>query len=165
MQSLARQDFQRPILLLLSDSAPDTKVVSVSLEHTPIVLSDIRQALPNLKKVMRKKWPALNDVYISHSLPRGIRSHLDRIPRLVGLRADAPLCLAASFALGVGGRKSTKPPSREIEEYLRCWIQKFTKSKPNKKSLNKAQERIFMAHSRWDRLLNAGPLNRVRLQA
>lgn len=129
-----------PIVRLVSDGVPNTEVVSISLEETPVVLSDIRRALPMLKKDMQKKWPTLSDVHISYTQPR-IKNPIDY--KLSALLIDGSLRLAASFVLGVAGREIIKPPAQEIGKYLRRWVQKFTKSKPKRRRSKSRKRRSY----------------------
>ena len=78
-----------PLVRLVGGEGP-TKTVSVSLEHTELVLADLRAALPGLEEELRKKWPTLVRVRIEDVVPRRRPAPLDadsfRKARTVGAR-------------------------------------------------------------------------------
>jgi hypothetical protein len=55
------------IVRIIADS--ETPNIFISLEDVPVVLSDVRRALPELTKELRKKWP-VDNVHIEERRPR-----------------------------------------------------------------------------------------------
>jgi hypothetical protein len=129
-----------PIVRLVTDGEPDEEVISISLENKPKILSDIWRALPSLRKEMRKKWPTLTNVEIRHRVPPRLKNPVDVTQHNYYLVqawvADARLVLAAIFTSQVAvefAKEVIRPSAKEVGEYLRRWVRKFTASKSRKK--------------------------------
>jgi hypothetical protein len=112
--------------ILLVDEQETTHDVDISLERTPLVLAELRKALPALTKDLRKRWPVLS-VSIENRFPRR-RNPID--PSEVV--KTACIVLAVRFGYEVGGeagKKVGKTVGTEVSKYLRQWLKSFTKRK------------------------------------
>jgi hypothetical protein len=100
--------------------------VFVSLEQTPLVLSDVRRGLPQLERDIRRKWP-VQAVVIENRLP------LRRNPYLPGTKAiieTACLGILVRFTLSAAqavGAKVGDVMGREIAKHVKRWIGRFGK--------------------------------------
>ncbi|SRR6266436_10363616 len=130
-----------PLVRLVGGEGP-TKTVSVSLEHTELVLTDLRAALPGLEDELRKKWPTLVRVRIEDVVPRR-RNPIDATSAsyYAWYMASAGLHLVAIFAAAAAvragaaaGKEVITPPAKEVGKFLRQWVQKFTKTKSRRKT-------------------------------
>jgi hypothetical protein len=126
---------------LITGGESDEEVISVSLENNPKILFDVRRALPSLRREMRKRWPTLSDVQIRHRLPR-VKNPVD--PHASALLTDARVILAAIFTSQIAAeftKEVIRPPAKEIGEYLRRWVQRFTKSKSRRRTKRRREKR------------------------
>jgi hypothetical protein len=96
----------------------EPKSLSVSLERTPVILADVRKALPQLKRELSRKWP-IDSVYIEDKLPR--RSNPFDASQIV---EAATLALVVGFAHQVGKELGTGE-GLAIKKYMREWLQGF----------------------------------------
>jgi hypothetical protein len=100
--------------------------VFVSLEKMPLVLGDVRKALPQLKADLQRQWP-VEYVDVENRLPRR-KNPFD--PSEVVKAA----CVGLVMGLGTGiGTEITKPLGAELGKYVRRWIKRFTKKAPQKR--------------------------------
>jgi len=120
---------------LVTGGEPDEQVISVSLGNKPKIISDIRRALPSLRKQMRKRWPTLTNVEIRPRVPPRLKNPVD-VTQYNHLTyawvTDARVILAAIFTSQVAAdfaKEVLKPSAQEVGEYLRRWVRKFTKPK------------------------------------
>jgi len=142
-----------PLVRLVGGEGP-TETISVSLEHTELVLADLRGALPALEYELRKKWPTLVRVEIEDILPRrknpidatSAREYATHMAS-AGLHLVAIFAGAAAVRAGVAfGKEVITPPAKEVGKFLRQWVQKFTKTKSKhnlkRKRLSEVREKI-----------------------
>ncbi len=108
---------------ILAGETQSGKSVSVSLERIPLVLADVREALPQLKKELDKQWPVLW-VSIENQIPRR-RNPYD--PSEVFKAACVVLIIA--FAKG-GGEELGKKTTSAVTKYVQNWINKFSRKPP-----------------------------------
>jgi hypothetical protein len=129
-----------PLVRLVGGEGP-RETISVSLEHTELVLADLRGALPALERELRKKWPTLVRVEIEDIVPRR-KNPIDTtsVRQYATYMASAGLHLVAIFAAVAAaragaafGKEAITPPAKEVGEFLRQWVQKFTKTKKQKR--------------------------------
>ncbi len=130
-----------PLVRLVGGEGP-TETISVSLEHTELVVAHLRGALPALEHELRKKWPTLVRVEIEDLAPRR-KNPIDatRAKEYATYMASAGLHLVAIFAAAAAvragaaaGKEVTTPPAKEVGKFLRQWVQKFTKTKSKRKA-------------------------------
>jgi len=99
--------------------------VFVSLEHTPVVLADIRAALPQLKKDLSSRWPIVG-VDIENRLPRRRNpAHPVQTAEVIAYATVGIRILLGETAQAIG-----KAVVREIGEYVRGWIRQVTQVAP-----------------------------------
>jgi len=84
----------------------DDQEVFVSLEDTPIVLADIRAALPQLGEILTARWPNITGVEIINRRITRRRNPHDPTQVL----ANAVLCIAVYFC--------TRPVTRPVQIFL-----------------------------------------------
>jgi len=128
---------------LVTDGEPDEDVISISLENKPKIISDVRRALPSLRREMRKKWPTLANVEIRHRVPR-LKNPVDVTLYNHAWIADARLILAAVFTSQVAAdfaKEVLKPSAQEIGEYLKRWVRKVAKPKSKPRGTKKKKHR------------------------
>jgi hypothetical protein len=115
--------------------------VSISLEHTQLILADLRSGLPELERQLRRKWPTLVRVKIEDVVPRR-KNPIDATSarELATQVASAGLHLVAIFGAAVAaragvafGKEAMTPPAKEVGKLLKQWVQKFTKTKKRKR--------------------------------
>lgn len=104
--------------------------VFVSLEETPIVLADIRAALPRLQNKLVRRWPSITRVEITNRT--GLRRRRNphdpaqaAVAACLGIRVVWLVTKAAAEFVSVAAqaaRKVVEPASEEIGDYLRGWI-------------------------------------------
>jgi hypothetical protein len=109
---------------------PPIKEVFVSVEDMPLVLGDVRRALPKLKRELSRKY-RVERVELSSRVPR-LRNPIEPsqiiVPACVGIvvYVIGPAAKAASTKVGdaIGD---------EIVKYVRRWLKRFSK-KPRKRA-------------------------------
>jgi hypothetical protein len=103
--------------------------VFISLEQAPIVLANIRAALPHLRANLRKRWP-VERVEIDIRLPRlqnssdtwSFLSHSHVIADVgVGI-----LVLYLAEAVRAAGKKTGEAAGKEIAGYVRRWLHRVS---------------------------------------
>lgn len=104
-----------PTVLLIGGGRQSGQSVSVSLERTPLILSHVREALPQLKKELSKKWPVLW-VGIEDQKPRLRNPHDPH-----AIISAARIVLTVRFISGEVARAAI----REVLDYVRNWIKSF----------------------------------------
>jgi len=112
---------------------PPTKEVFVSVENVPLVLADVRRALPKLKRELSRKY-RVESVKLSSRVPR-LRNPIEPsqiiVPACVGIVVYVlgPAAKAASTKVGdaIGD---------EIVKYVRRWLKGFSK-KPRRRGKSK----------------------------
>lgn len=112
-----------PTILLVGGREPKANV-DISLERTPLVLAELRKALPALKRDLRKRWPVLS-VGIENRIPRR-RNPIN--PSAVV--TTACIVLAVRFGYEVSsesGKEIGKTIGKEVSKYLRQWLKSFAK--------------------------------------
>ncbi len=112
---------------------PCDEEVFVSLENTPIVLSDIRTALPKLRKELAARWPVIR-VEIENRRPTRRRNPYDpkqAIETVLGIRVVFLLTRTAQVFLDEVARAA----GSEIGEYVRGWIQRVANAWSLKKKI------------------------------
>jgi hypothetical protein len=123
---------------LVTDGKPDGEIVSVPLRDDPAVVSAIRRSLPKLRRDMRKRWPMLTDLQIRQKQRlRNPAGHASAF-----MLADVRMVLAAIFTSQIAvefAKEVIRPSAKEVGEYLRRWVQKFTK--PKSKGKRKTRKR------------------------
>jgi hypothetical protein len=131
-----QRNFPMPTVLLLGDGENSAQFVSVSLEHTPLILSEVRKALPQLKKELGKQWPVLW-VGIENKKPR-LRNPHDPS----AIIEAACIVLTVKFFGGVGTELG-KMALRAATKHIQNWIAKFSRpALPTRtKSLTRARTR------------------------
>ncbi len=122
-----------PIVRLHGPGPEPDNEVFVSLEHTPVVMADIRAGLPQLKQALSDRWP-IERVEIENRLPR-MRNPIDasQLGRLPEIMADAGVGIAILFfaeAARAAGKKLGDTAGKEIGEYVRGWIKNVTHAQP-----------------------------------
>ena len=118
-----------PTVLLVGRQKESDREVSVSLERTPLVLADVRNALPQLKKQLSKKWSV---VWIDIGIERPrLRNPHDPTQIVKAAR----VVLTTAFSLGVAGASTEfgKIAAKEISKHVRRWIKNFGKQKKRKR--------------------------------
>jgi hypothetical protein len=100
-----------------------TKKVFVSLERTPLVLVDVRNALPQLKKDLGKKWQ-VESVTIELHKPR-IKNPTDPTEFIV---RGACVGLVVSLL-----QPSVDVAGKELAKHVRRWLNQFNKTKKKTK--------------------------------
>jgi hypothetical protein len=116
---------------LIGGGEPDGEVF-VSLEHTPVVLADIRAALPQLKKDLSARWWPIDSVEIENQLPRR-RNPVDltQITRLsVEVACVGILVRFFNTAAQAAAKKVGDVAGDEIGEYVRGWIRRIAQRQP-----------------------------------
>jgi hypothetical protein len=125
-----------PLVRLVGGEGP-TETVSISLEHTELVLANLRGALPELERDLRNKWPTLVRVRIEDVVPQrknpidatSVREYATYLAP-DGLHLVAIFAAAAAVRAGAAfGKEVITPPAKEVGKFLRQWVQKFTKTK------------------------------------
>lgn len=112
-----------PTILLVGPQKP-TGDVEISLERTPLVLAELRKALPALKRDLRKRWPVLY-VGIENRIPRR-RNPID--PSEVVRTASIVLAVKFSYeVVGEAGKEIGKTIGKDVSKYLRRWLKSFAK--------------------------------------
>jgi hypothetical protein len=115
--------------------------VSISLEHTQLVLADLRAGLPKLERQLRRKWPTLDRVKIEDVVPRhknpinaaSAREFATQVAS-TGLHLVAIFTAVTAARAGAAfGKEAMTPPAKEVGKFLRQWVQKFTKTKKRKR--------------------------------
>jgi hypothetical protein len=133
-----------PIIRVVGGESP-RDYVSISLEHTQLVLADLRGGLPELERQLRNKWPTLVRVEIEDVIPRrknpidaaSAREYATQMAS-AGLHLVAVFAAAAAVRAGVAfGKEAITPPAKEVGKFLRHWVQKFTKTKREDKARRK----------------------------
>jgi hypothetical protein len=133
-----------PIVTVVGGESPQVDV-SISLEHTQLILADLRGALPELERQLRKKWPTLVRVRIEDVVPHH-RNPIDAASarEFAAQLASAGLHLVAVFSAIAAARagaafakEAIAPPSKEVGKFLRQWVQRFTKTKREHKTPRK----------------------------
>jgi hypothetical protein len=107
-----------PIVQLVNGGDP-YETLFVSLERTPVVLADLRWALPQLKKELRKKWP-VEFVEIENQIPR--RKNPYSPSEIV---TGACIGLVVTFGVAVAkaaGATIGETLGDEISAHVRLWI-------------------------------------------
>jgi hypothetical protein len=100
----------------------------VSLERTPVVLADVRRALPQLKKELRKKWP-VEYVEIENRIPRRKNPYS---PTEIVTGACIGLVVTFSVAIAkAAGTTIGKTLGDEISAHVRRWIRGLGNQKPS----------------------------------
>jgi hypothetical protein len=125
-----------PIVRLVGGEGPK-EYVSISLEHTQLVLADLRGALPELERQLRNKWPSLERVEIEDARPwrknpidaASAREYATQMAN-AGLHLVAIFAKVAAARAGIAfGKEAIAPPAKEVGKFLRQWVQKVTKTK------------------------------------
>jgi hypothetical protein len=114
-----------PTVRLVTGREPEGEVF-VSLEQTPLVLGELRKALPQLRAELQKKWPVLY-VDIENQLPARRNSYDPS-----ELVKAACIVLAIRFtwsAVDGAGKKLGEVVVDELSKYARRWIKNFGKPK------------------------------------
>jgi uncharacterized protein YcfJ len=99
---------------------PYDETVFVSLEDTPIVLADIRAALPQLREELAARWP-INRVEIENRRPARRRNPYD--PSQVEAVLGIVIGLFFFEATRAAGKKIGEAAGEEVGKYVRSWIQ------------------------------------------
>ena len=120
-----RVGFMARIVGLSTDKYPGEQVF-VSLEDTPLVLSDVRRELPQLKRELRKKWQVLH-VEIENRIPRRKNPHI--ATELVRLACVGVVVSFALPAAKAAGTKIGEAVGEEIAVYVRGWIRRVGRGK------------------------------------
>lgn len=103
-----------PTFVLAGEAQPGSSV-SVSLEQSPLVLADVRKALPQLKKELSKRWPVLW-IDIENQIPRR------RNPYDAGEVVKAA-CVVLIIAFAKGGVEELgKKTVNAVTKYVQNWI-------------------------------------------
>lgn len=127
-----------PIVRLVSGGEPREDVF-ISLERSPVVIAEVRRALPQLKKELRKKWP-VEGIQIETRLPR-LKNPCD----LSEVLETACVGLLVSFVLpGVraASKKVGEAIGDEISKHVRRWIRTIGKSRPTRRRRSTQRLRI-----------------------
>ena len=127
---------------LVTGGEPDEQVISVSLGNKPKIISDIRRALPSLRKQMRKRWPTLTNVEIRPRVPPRLKNPVEE--HFVTRLTDVRLILAAIFTSQIAvdfAKEALKPSAKEVGEYLLRWLRKFTKPKSRRRTKRGREKR------------------------
>jgi hypothetical protein len=118
-----------PTVRLIGGGEPDGEVF-ISLEHAPVVLADIRAALPRLKKdLSARSWP-IDSVVIENRLPRR-RNPVDptQITRLGEVACVGILIRFFHTAAQAVAKKIGDAAGEEISEYVRNWIRQVAQTR------------------------------------
>src|SRR5208282_5055364 len=107
--------------------------VFVSLEHTPVVLADIRAALPRLKKDLSSRWQ-IEHVEIENRLPRR-RNPVNpaQVSQAIAGGCVGILILFTVATVRAAGKKVGEAAGEEIGECVRRWIRQITAAPKRKK--------------------------------
>lgn len=125
------------IVRVCTDENPEGQVF-VSLEQTPLVLSDVRRDLPQLKRELCRKWRVLH-VAIENRIPHRRNPHVPG-----ALVAVACVGLVVKFGLAVAdgaGKKIGETIGQEIVKYVNGWIKRIGKSKAARKRSARPRKR------------------------
>lgn len=114
------RNFPMPTVLLIGEGKQSGQSISVSLERTPLILSEVREALPQLKNELGKQWPVLW-VAIENRKPRLRNPHDPR-----AIIEAACIVLTVKFVGGVGAELG-KMALRTATKRVQNWIAKFGK--------------------------------------
>jgi hypothetical protein len=106
------------------------RAVSVSLERAPVVLADVRKALPQLKKELSKHW-RVQWVDIENQIPRVKNPHDP-----TNIIKAACIVLTVKFgleAVGSAGKEFGNIAAKEISKHVRLWLKRFAKQKTRRR--------------------------------
>jgi hypothetical protein len=101
------------------------RTVFVSVEETPLVLSEVRRALPQLTRELRGRWP-IQGAELENRMP--VRRNPYTPTAVV---AVACMGIAVRFALSAAQAAGTKVGDvmgREITKYVQRWIKRIGKT-------------------------------------
>lgn len=111
-----------PIVRLVG--GPKTTDILVSIERVPLVLADVRSALPRLTKELRTKW-GVESFTIESRQPR-LRNPADPSQIVV---QGVYVCLVIRL-LG----PTVDVAGKELSKHVRRWLKKFDRTKKRTKS-------------------------------
>jgi hypothetical protein len=127
-----------PIVEVVTGLEKDEEVF-VSLEHTPILLAQVRKNLLHLKSELSKKW-SVEEVRIENRIPR-LRNPYDALQIIEA----ACVGLLVSFtlpAVKAAGKKVGVAIGDEIADRVRRWIRINCKPSPTRsRSLRRARKK------------------------
>jgi len=111
-------------IVRLVGGGPPTKEVFVSVERIPVLLADVRMAIPKLKKELAKKWN-VEDVAIEARRPR--RKNPYDPKQIIEL---ACVGIVARYVVGPVLKTGVADPvGAKLKKYVTRWLKKFDKSK------------------------------------
>ena|SRR5712691_9611989 len=114
-----------PIVRLVNPAEFDSEVF-ISLENIPIVLADLRRALPQLRNRLRSRW-LVQTIEIENRIPR-LRNPFD--PSQIIVPAGVGLLITFSAAAAkAAGTEFGAVVGREIAAYVRRWIRRLPTNK------------------------------------
>lgn len=119
--------------------------VFVSLERTPLVLAEVRKALPQLQTALQAKWPNAAYVDIEERRLR-LRNPFHGVVTREMLEAIG-IVLAVRFAVSASdaaGKEFGKGITQEVGRYVRRWLRQFSygKTKTRARSGHKKNPRL-----------------------
>jgi hypothetical protein len=111
-----------PTVRVWSSDKPRDGEVFVSLERTPLVLVDVRKALPRLKAELQRKYPVVY-VDIENRLPRRANPY---DPSEVVKAACIVLAIRFTWsAIDGAGKKLGEGVGDELAKHAKRWIRNF----------------------------------------
>jgi hypothetical protein len=120
---IPRRGEYMPTIIIAGTQTP-TGEIAISIERTPLVLAELRKALPTLRRDLRERWPVLS-VGIENRIPRR-RNPID--PSEVVRTACIVLAIRFGYEVaGEAGKKVGKTIGTEVSKYLRRWLKGFSK--------------------------------------
>jgi len=114
-----------PTVIVYGAQPKPGRQVFVSLEHIPLVLAEVRAALPQLEKELKQRWP-VKGVEIENRRLR-LRNPIDPAltARVIARAAVGIAIIFGAAAVTAAGTRIGAAVADEIVEYARGWLKRL----------------------------------------